>query len=193
MTDTTTDNGPAKREKASERLLFGADGKEAEITNHTKAVYKIPANGRSVEYVFGENPVMDRAFAAFGFHTKLGNVANTVRNDKQNPGTPDDEADAVDSFFLSLSVDGQWREPSDGPRGPKYDDDILAHVVHGYAVAQGKAQGDVAFYKAKLTADSGWRMKVLGAAGVKDLYADEAKKRGVEIKPVAQRDLGSLL
>lgn len=191
MTDTSTaTNGKAPREKSSERLLLAADGKDVAITEAVKAIYKIPANGRSVEYVFGTNPIMDRSFAFFGFHTKLGNVANTMRNSKD--GTPDDEADVIETFFANLA-NGQWREPSDGPRGPKYDDDILADVVHAYFVGKGIAKKDRDGYHAQLTTDAGWRAKVLGAAGVKDLYLAEAEKRGVAIpKPAAQRDLADL-
>jgi len=194
MTDTDNASATAKRAKASERLMFDATG--AETSNPlecAKAGYKIPATGHTLEYVFGDNPAVDRAFAVFGFHTKIGNVANTVRNDKSDPGTPDDEAEAIDDFFASLA-NGQWREPSEGgPRGPKYDDAILGDVI---AKALGdKAKGDGAHYAARL-ADKAYRQKILAAQingqTVKDLYAAEAAARGIAKPAAPVRDLGDL-
>lgn len=193
MTDTTS--APA-RSKVSERLLFKGDAECTNPADATRAVYKIPANGRSIEYVFGESPTADRAFAMFGFHTKIGNVTNTVRNDKTDPGTPDDEAEAAEEFFTALVNDGQWREPSEsGPRGPKYDDAILAAILYESFTTKGTAKGDVAYYAEKL-ADKAYRAKVLSAAldgtPVKDLYAAEAAKRGITTKAAAPRNLDDL-
>jgi hypothetical protein len=193
MTDTT--NAPA-RSKVSERLLFAGETETSNPADATRAVYKIPANGRSIEYKFGDNPAADRAFANFGFHTKIGNVTNTVRNDKDNQGTPDDEADAAEEFFTALNDNGLWREPSEsGPRGPKYDDAILAHVIHAAFAAKGTAKGDVAHYAERL-ADKAYRAKVLAAAfdgtSVKDLYAAEAAARGITTKAATPRDLDDL-
>lgn len=192
---TDTDNATAaKRTKASERLMFDAAG--AETSNPidcVKAAYKIPANGHTLEYTFGTNPAMDRAFAVFGFHTKIGNVANTVRNDKTDPGTPDDEAEAIDEFFASLAS-GQWREPNEGgPRGPKYDDGVLADVI--VAALAEKAKGDAAHYVERLK-DKSYRQKILtaqiGGKWVKDLYAEEATRRGIAKPQAPARDLSDL-
>jgi hypothetical protein len=193
MTDTT--NAPA-RSKVSERLLFAGETETSNPADATRAIYKIPANGRSIEYVFGTNPAADKAFANFGFHTKIGNVTNTVRNDKDSPGTPDDEADAAEEFFATLNDSGQWREPSEsGPRGPKYDDGILAAVSYNAFAAKGTAKGDVAHYAERL-ADKAYRAKVLAAAfdgtSVKDLYAAEAAARGITTKAATPRDLDDL-
>lgn len=192
MTDTDTANA-TRRAKASERIMLDATGDDTSnpIECH-KAIYKIPANGHGLEYVFGTNPSMDRAFAVFGFHTKIGNVANTVRNDKTDPGTPDDEASAIDDFFASLA-NGQWREPGEGvARGPKYDDGVLAAVI--VQLLGDKAKGDAAHYAERLQ-DKAYRQKILAAAidgtTVKDAYAAEAERRGLT-KPATARDLGDL-
>lgn len=186
---TNTDTNTKRKSKASERLLFDANGVETSFESAVRAVYKIPENGRSIEYVFGQNAVADRAFANFGFQTKIGNVANTVRNDKTNPGTPDDEADACDEFFAALVNNGQWREPGEA-RGPKYDDDILADVIFAYLSSKGIAKGDRDHYRRRLD-DKSDRAKFLGAIGVKELYHQEAERRGVA-KPAAPRALDDL-
>lgn len=188
MTDVTA-SPTATRAKASERLFIDAAGGEVDkIEQATGARYVIPGNGKSFDVQLGEAGTLATMMAVFGYHTKLGNVANTVRNDKANPGSPDDEADAIADFMESLAS-GQWREPSEGGRGPKYDDAVLADVLTAMAAERGKTPPDGG-YLPKL-ADKKWRAQVLAAAGVKDAYTKLALERGIA-KP-ASKDVSDLL
>lgn len=195
MSNAETATTPAPRAKASERLFIDANGNEVDrIEQATGARYKIPANGRSFDMQLGEAGKPETMFAVFGYHTKLGNVANTIRNDKTEPGTPDDEADTLEEFVAGVAG-GLWREPSEaGPRGPKYDDAVLAAVIHAAFTAKGTAKGDEAHYLVRL-ADKAYRAKVLAAAfdgtSVKDLYAAEAQRRGITTK-ATPRELDDL-
>lgn len=74
-------------------------------------------------------------YAIFGFHTKIGNVANSVLNNKDNPGDADDAADAIREF-MALVKEGNWTQPGKGPQGAKVDRDKLAGaLVEAYADA----------------------------------------------------------
>lgn len=193
MTDTNgTTTAPAKatRAKASDRLHIDATGKEVDkIDLATGIRYVIPANGRSFDVQFSDVPdQMKIAAWAFGLHTKLGNEANTVRNDKANPGTPDDEADALEEFLADY-MGGVWSSPSDGPRGPKYDNTVLAAVLCQMAHAIGKTDRTPEFFLEKLQ-DRKLRPQYLAGAGVKEAYAIEAEKRGLA-KPAAPKVLAA--
>lgn len=94
--------------------------------------------GKTFTYNHGENANADRMFAIFGFHTKVGNVANTVLNDKDNPGSPADAGEAI-AEFLSAVADGTWAERSGGV-GVKIDKDALAGAYVDYCAANGQAK-----------------------------------------------------
>ncbi len=198
-----TDQAPASRAKASERNWIDASGKECDADNATGVRYVIPAIGKSLDVQFDSVPrAMQIMGWGFGLHTKMGNVANTVRNgDKANPGSPDDEFDEL-SDWVANYVGGLWREASEGVRGPKYDDAILADVLAGIAAKAGldPTGRSAADYLAKL-ADKKERAKLLAATiampdgsevVVKLAYADEAKARGIT-KPVASKTASDLL
>lgn len=187
---TDTDTAESGRVKASERLLLNDAGADVAITEATHAIYKIPANGRSIDYRFGVNPVADRALAFFGFHTKVGNVCNTIRNDKvKGPGTPDDEADSADEWFTALMTEGKWREAGElGARGPKYDDDVLAAALVQLAAAKGlsRTESDYAWLSsardpqhADYDAMRKKRSALIASAEVKDAYRAESARRGI--------------
>ena len=188
---TDTNQAPAKpaREKASERHWIDAAGNECDMDKATGIRYVIPANGRSLDVQFADvPPAMQVAGWGFGMHTKMGNIANTVRNDKANPGTPDDEADAVEEFLASY-IGGVWREASEA-RGPKYDDDILADALLAMAHAKGLTDRTKDTYVTKL-ADKKTRAQFLAAGGVKDAYNKLAAERGVAPRPT--KDVADLL
>lgn len=192
MTDTT--QAPT-RAKASERLFIDADGNEVDkIELATGARYVIPANGRSFDVQIGEAGKPATMLGIFGALTKFGNVANTIRNDKTDPGSPDDEADAIADFMESIAS-GQWREPSEGGRGPKYDDAVLADVLVQLAEKDGKPGRDPATYLARLQSDKKFRAQILAGVvagvSVKDAYAKLALERGIA-KP-ATKSVGDLL
>jgi hypothetical protein len=75
--------------------------------------------------------------AIFGRHTKCGNVANTVLNDKDSPGTPDEAAEAVTEHLDNCAL-GIWREAAEGvARGPKYDPALAGRAIYEAAKAEG--------------------------------------------------------
>lgn len=167
----------ATKAKVSERGLLLADGKEADNMNvATGGSYKLVANGKEFVYQYGQNPHLDRFFGIFGFHTKIGNVANTVLNDAKEPGTADDAAAEIEDFLASAG-NGVWREASEGSRGPKYDKDTLAEALHGVLQAAGKATTDVAGYLAKLE-DKSYYAKVRANTEVMAAYHTAMAEKG---------------
>lgn len=197
MTDTTqTPAANAPRAKVSDRLFIDTAGNEVhKIELATGGRYVIPANGRSFDMQCGDAGLPATMMGIFGFFTKIGNVANTIRNDKANPGSADDEADAIADFMESLAA-GQWREPSEGgPRGPKYDNALLAELLVTLAEKDGKTGRTTADYLPKLESDKAWRAKIIAGtvAGVtvRDAYAKLAVERGLA-KPVT-KDVGDQL
>lgn len=175
------------REKVSERDFILSDGAVVKRMDEAAgARYTLVDCGKSFDYYPGKNPEMDKKFAIFGFHTKVGNVANTVLNDKNDPGTSEDAAAEIDSWLQAVEG-GTWREAGEGgPRGPKYDNAILAVAVLAYLKEVGDTpKGDEAYYLDRLESDKGYRAKVVARDRVKALYWAEAAKRGIE-KPDAK-------
>jgi len=78
--------------------------------------------------------------AILGFHTKLGNVANTVLNDKDAPGSLKDAAAAIDLFLESAKASPPvWAERGVGAGVTRYDaDTMLACILQ----ATGKDRSD---------------------------------------------------
>src|SRR5262245_4368335 len=98
----------ATKQKVSDRGFIGGD----DMTNAKGATYSLVAQdgvddkGKAKYVAMHEfkrqwditNPDSLREmlwFACFGFHTKVGNVANTVLNNEKAPGTLDDAANAI--------------------------------------------------------------------------------------------------
>lgn len=141
-TDTATDTAD-KRKKVSKRSFLTKDGSEADRMEEAAAArYTLlgGANGNiDFDYEFGKDPVADRNYAFFGFHTKTGNVANTVLNDKgdEGPGTPDDAAGAIREFQAGLAG-GVWAERTGGVAGQRIDKDALAGSIIAVMIASGK-------------------------------------------------------
>ena len=126
------------RQKVSEREYLDASGNTVDaISAASGARYSLgQTKGDQFEIVksfdcqFGEPGQAATLFAIMGFHTKLGNVANSVLNDKDAPGTPKDAADAVGEFFASAQK-GVWREPGTGVGGARYDVEVMADAIAG--------------------------------------------------------------
>lgn len=179
MTDTTTtptadENGESKRRIAL-REWINADGEKVPTGSpEVNGVrYTYVKTGGQVEYVYGENPQLDRQFAAMGAVTKLGNIVNTITNDEAYDGR-DPIPEVVE--WLKDATAGKWREAADGiARGPKYDKDILAAVL--VALFGDKAAGDVLHYRQKLD-DKSYYAKVRANTKVMAGYAIEMGKRG---------------
>lgn len=97
------------------------------------------------DFDFSQDGPAKTAFAIFGYHTKVGNVANTILNHKDAPGTLQDAANAIKEFIQGVK-DGLWREP--GVAGPRYDVAVLAKAI---AAVTGKPEAE---YSAKMD----WRV-----------------------------------
>jgi len=167
------------KQKVSDRTFIDAAGAEVDrMEEATGARYTLAQIGKSFDVQLGKPGELATMFGIFGFWTKIGNVANTTLNDKDDPGTPEDAAADIQEF-LDAVQGGTWREAGTGAaRGPKYDNSVLAHVLHEQLVAGGKAQGDAAHYQGRIEADKGYRAKVLANPAVKTGYFAELAKRG---------------
>ena len=81
------------RNKVSDRTFIDAQGNEVDrMEEATGARYTLTGIGKSFDVQMGEAGQLPTMFAIFGFWTKVGNVANTTLNDKDDPGTPEDAA-----------------------------------------------------------------------------------------------------
>lgn len=139
-----------KRKTVSKRDFLDSAGNSVDKMEEADgARYTLLGDGgKPFDYKFGENAAQDKMFAIFGFHTKVGNVANTVLNDKNEPGTPADAADNV-TEFLALTSEGKWAERAPGGVGAKIDKDALAEAICQVSEAAGKTV-DKAAVRAKL-------------------------------------------
>jgi hypothetical protein len=191
MTDTTTNGGTKPdRRRVSDRSFINAKGEEVDhIHDATGARYTLVGLGKSFDVdcsdpaLVGPGKPITMA-AIFGIHTKVGNVANTTMNDKDDPGTVEDAAADIQDWLDGL-MQGTWRETATGTaRGPKYDNAILAHVLHGQIMTAQRESGglapagDAAHYEKRLGDDKGYRAKVLANPAIKTGYYAELAKRG---------------
>lgn len=197
----------ATRKRVSERTFIDASGNEVDrMEQATGARYSLvhstgqDADGEPIytplkqfDVQLGPAAAEATMYGVFGFWTKIGNVANTVLNDKDAPGSIEDAAAEIDDFMASVAG-GVWREAGEaGARAPKYDTAILAEVL--IKLLGDKAKGDIAYYKAKLNdskgeadpANKGYRAKVVSRDDIKAAYWRLAKERGIT-KPDAAVD-----
>lgn len=177
MTNTDTDTG-SKRKRVSERSFIDSEGNEVErIEQATGARYKLVQNGKTFDVQLGNPGEAATMFAVFGAWTKIGNVANTVLNDKDEPGTPDDAAEEIEAFLANVDK-GVWRELQEGAkRGPKYDKDVLAASLVEVLTAAGKVNGDVASYRERLD-DASYYAKVRANTDVMAAYHAAMREKG---------------
>lgn len=103
--------------------------------------------------------------AIMGFHTKAGNVANTVLNDKENPGTLAQAADAIKEWIAD-GANGKWAERTGGGGGLRYDPAVVAD-----AIAAAKGETDPAPYLAKMD----WRVDAKGQQVAPDAKGEYPK------------------
>jgi len=189
------------RQRVSERTFIDATGNEVDrMEQATGARYTLvkqtgkDAKGEPIygaEHVFdqqiGSAGALPTMFGIFGFWTKVGNVANSVLNDKDSPGTIDDAAMDIEDFIKQAET-GVWREAGEGAaRGPKYDNGLLGEVV--VMVVGAAAKGDAAHYTARLAADKNYRAKVVARDDIRAKYREEAAKRGIAKPEVSAESL----
>lgn len=120
-------------------------------------------------------------FAIFGAKTRATNAASAARQKRKNDKTfvtPD--VDYIDSVFAETK-DGQWDVAGEGNRGPRYDLDVLAEVIHDIMVAKGAPDvKDVTVFKARLESDLAYRK---GAMAVTEFRVAYEAKVGAIAKP----------
>lgn len=83
---------------------------------------------KAFDLQLGSAGAPDTMCAVFGFHTKVGNVANTVLNDAENPGAPDTASAAIEEWIAELQK-GVWAERTGGAGGLRYDPEVLAAAI----------------------------------------------------------------
>lgn len=123
-----------KRSTSKRQFIDDAGDQIEKIEDASGARYTLldPQGNVEFDYSYGENENADRMFAIFGFHTKLGNEVSSVLNDKNNPGTFAEAAEACNAFLQAIQA-GQWGVPGERV-GARLDPDILAEaVVRRYA------------------------------------------------------------
>jgi hypothetical protein len=188
MTDATNATADKPRKQIAKREWIDDAGKVLPVGSADVAGVRYTflgdkeglckAVGNSVEYKLGEYPELDARFAAMGAVTKLGNVVNTIVNDDAYDGR-DPIPELVE--WLTAAQAGQWREPGEGiARGPKYDKDVLATVLHAQLVADyGDKAADVAEYRERLD-DKSFYAKVRANTKVMAAYLAEMATRGAD-------------
>lgn len=147
----------SKRKAVSKRDYLDVDGKVVDrIEEATGARYTLldPAGNHDFDEQSGL-PAGSFVTMAFimGYHTKVGNVANTVLNDKDEPGTPADAAAAIREWLAAAkSPDNPtWAERSGGGGGARIDRDAFADSMTACQLASGKVKPeDEAAYRAKV-------------------------------------------
>ncbi len=129
----------SKRKQVSKRdfLLNGSVVDKIEEADAARYTVLGVQDGNVDSIVLGEPGKLATMCAIFGFHTKVGNVANTVLNDKDEPGTAGDALAAIKEF-IAQAEGGVWAERTTGGVGARVDKDALAGAVISVAVASGK-------------------------------------------------------
>lgn len=173
------------RAKRSDRYFVDNDGNEVDrMEQATGAGYSlVSGDGSEIKSwelrtgLVAANTVT--MHAVFGFWTKVGNVINTVVNDKNDPGTLEDAALAATEHVTNCE-NGIWREVSTEARGPKYDKDTLAGALLACLTADKLAKGDLATYRAKLD-DKSYYAKVRAQTKVMAQYYSDLAAKGVAV------------
>lgn len=171
MTNTDVDTGAKKkREAKAEHTFVGADGNVVDNQNEATGIgYKNLETGKVFIYqipgaVAGSELAM---LAVLGAKTKATNTASGVRNDKNDPGSPADEDEAIADWFGELKP-GTW--PQDRGGGARaIDIDLLVEAMT-VVFKREKQAFDPDKYKAKLTSDEAYRKQVFSLDAVKAQY-----------------------
>jgi hypothetical protein len=177
-----TPESTSKRKQVSKRLFLKLDGTEADrIEEATGARYTLldPAGNQNFDQQFGAAGKLVTMCAIFGFHTKVGNVANTVLNDKDEPGDAKQAGEAI-ADFIKQAESGTWAERAAGGVGARIDKDALAGAIVEVAQAAGKT-ADYAKIRAKLEEDPQY---VRAARQVPDVATAYATRVGKATKSI---------
>lgn len=150
MSDVNVNETESSRKRVSKRDFLDADGNIAdrmeEATGARYTLLDLQNGNREFDMQFGEAGQPATMFAIFGFHTKIGNVANTVLNDKNDPGSPADAAAEVEAF-MQLAESGKWAERT-GTVGARVDRDALTAAICEFAAGKGQEKDPVAVRQA---------------------------------------------
>lgn len=185
MSDQTQTNGDSPEpRKVAEHAYIKPDGSEADSINEATGIsYSHVRDGWDFSWqipgaVAGSPQTLG---ALFGFRTLATNTTSGARQ------RGEDEHEALIERFGNVEQ-GIWRERAEGvARGPKYDKDVLAQVLHAQLVADGHTpQGDIAHYRDKLE-DRSYYAKVRANTKVMAAYMAEMADRGA-----AMADTGGL-
>jgi hypothetical protein len=165
----------AKRGKVAERDWINAAGdavkNEAEATGGR---YTFVRTGQSIERQFGDAGQPATMCAIMGWHTKVGNIVNSIINAADYDGVSDPMPDVAE-WDAGLE-NGVWREVGESAaRGPKYDKDVLAGAL--LDVLGEKAAGDFAHYRERLE-DKKYYAAVRGQPTVMVRYMQRMADRG---------------
>jgi len=168
------------RRQVSKRDYLDSDGAVCDkIEQASGARYTLLGDGgRNFDEQFGDPGTFETMCAIFGFHTKVGNVANTTLNDKDNPGTPADAAAAIEEF-IEAAKSGTWAERTGGV-GIVIDKDALAGAVVAVATAQGK-NAEYATIRQRMEEEAGYVKKV---RQVPEVAMEYTRRVGKNVKSV---------
>lgn len=127
----------SKRKQVSKRDYLDSAGAVVEkIEEATGARYTllVPSGNVDFDEQFGKAGDFATMCAILGFHTKVGNVANTVLNDKDEPGSFEDCVGEIKDFIAKAKT-GTWAERSGGGAAQKVDREALAGAIVAVAIA----------------------------------------------------------
>lgn len=200
-------DGDEGRKSRSKRafLLIGADGVAKEVDTIEEAngarftLLNPNGNADFDSPILGEPGQFPTMCAIFGYPTKIGNVANTVLNDKEDPGTPDDAANAIRDF-MTKAMGGVWAERTTGGVGSRVDKPALAGAAVAVAeatnskkwaagIAAGKTADDLrgelyAECLAKLESDPAYVRQVRSVDAIAREYATRTGKPAKSVDDV---------
>jgi hypothetical protein len=135
------DTGSRKRVSKREFLHNGQEVDRIEEASAARYTLLGDGGGNCDSPELGQPGKLATMCAIFGFHTKVGNVANTVLNNKEDPGTTADAKAAIDEF-IAMASSGTWAERATGAPGAAIDKDALAGAIVAVAMASGKVTAD---------------------------------------------------
>lgn len=183
MTHTETSQTKT-RKQVSKRAWLDAAGNEVEAEGDAfQGRYALILDDKTLKN-FDRNfssitNKLDRMAAIFGWHTKLGNVANTVLNDKDEPGDAGDAATAIEAWIAGAEG-GKWSEERTGGVGAKIDLDALANAL---VDVKPELEPKLAAIRQKLEDDKSWRAAIRKDSAVGAAYA---KRVGASAKPLGE-------
>lgn len=178
-TDTAPTTAESKRARVSKRGFIDGNGAEVErIEEAAGASYELLGEGgQAFNFQCGEPGKAETMLAIFGFHTKVGNVANTVLNDKNDPGSPADAAAAI-AEFIGMLGEGKWAErAAGGGAAQKIDKDALAAAYVAWAETKG-ATKDVVETRQKLDDNPALVRTLRQNPEIAKLYMERTGKTG---------------